>query len=99
MVYLADGTKVSSLGSDAAGLVYRGSFVYRRTAEGAQSVESVAHDEGRMLAVQGASETEFIDTWHVRDYIGSVRTLDNTGSAGGQVPQHQPVCVLQQQSG
>ena len=66
VVYLADGTKVSSLGSDAAGLVYRGSFVYRRTADGAQSVESVAHDEGRMLAVQGASGTEFIDTWHVR---------------------------------
>ena len=78
VVYLADGTKVSSLGSDAAGLVYRGSFVYRRTADGAQSVESVAHDEGRMLAVQGASGTEFIDTWHVRDYLGSVRAVDNS---------------------
>lgn len=29
--------------------------------------------------------TEFIDTWHVRDYLGSVRTLDNSGSSGGQV--------------
>ena len=62
---------MSSLGSDAAGLVYRGSFVYRKTADG-------AHDEGRMLAVQGASGTEFIDTWHVKDYLGSVRAVDNS---------------------
>ena len=75
VVYLADGTKVASLGSDESGLVYRGRFVYRRASDGAQSVESVAHDEGRMLAVQGASGTEFIDTWHVRDYLGSVRAV------------------------
>ena len=78
MVYLADGTKVASLGSDESGSVYRGRFVYRRASDGAQSVESVAHDEGRMLAVQGASGTEFIDTWHVRDYLGSVRAVDNS---------------------
>ena len=35
----------------------------------AQSLERIAHDEGRFLAVQGASGTELIDTWHVRDWL------------------------------
>ena len=43
--------------------------------QGSQTLESIAHDEGRFLAVQGASGTEFIDTWHVRDYLGSVRAV------------------------
>ena len=43
--------------------------------QGHQTLESIAHDEGRFLAVQGQSGTEFIDTWHVRDYLGSVRAV------------------------
>ena len=75
IVYLADATKVIS--QDVAGniKVYRGSFVFNRTNSGEYSVESIAHDEGRFLAVQGASGTEFIDTWHVRDYLSSVRAV------------------------
>ena len=53
---------------------------------------SIAHDEGRFLAVQGQSGTEFIDTWHVRDYLGSVRAVyditpdpEDVTSAGSQI--------------
>ena len=60
--------------------------------QGPQSLESIAHDEGRFLAVQGASGTEFIDTWHVRDYLGSVRAVyditpepEDVASAGSQI--------------
>ena len=60
--------------------------------QGSQTLESIAHDEGRFLAVQGASGTEFIDTWHVRDYLGSVRAVyditpepEDVASAGNQI--------------
>ena len=60
--------------------------------QGSQSIESIAHDEGRFLAVQSASGTEFIDTWHVRDYLGSVRAVyditpesEDVTSAGSQI--------------
>ena len=50
------------------------------------------HDEGRILAAEGASGTEFIDTWHVRDYLGSVRAVyditpepEDVTSAGSQI--------------
>ena len=65
------------------GLSYRGSFVY--TADGTpgstavtENLESIAHDEGRFIALSpssGTTTTQFIDTWHVRDYLGSVRTI------------------------
>lgn len=42
--------------------------------------------------MQGASGTEFIDTWHVRDYLGSVRAVyditpdpEDVTSAGSQI--------------
>ena len=60
--------------------------------QGSQTLESIAHDEGRFLAVQGQSGTEFIDTWHVRDYLGSVRAVyditpepEDVTSAGSQI--------------
>ena len=60
--------------------------------QGVQIIESIAHDEGRFLAVQGASGTEFIDTWHVRDYLGSVRAVyditpdpEDVTNAGSQI--------------
>ena len=74
MVYLADGTRVMTRSADGSGRAYRGSFVYSISGL-SQTIESIAHDEGRFLAVQGASGTEFIDTWHVRDYLGSVRAV------------------------
>ena len=81
--YLADGTKLTVRDSQNDGLTYRGSFVY--TADGTagsatatEKLESIAHDEGRFVALSpssGTTTTQFIDTWHVRDYLGSVRTI------------------------
>ena len=81
--YLADGTKLSVRDAQGDGLSYRGSFVY--TADGTpgstavtENLESIAHDEGRFVALSpssGTTTTQFIDTWHVRDYLGSVRTI------------------------
>ena len=91
MVYLADGTRVMTSSADGSGRAYRGSFVYSISGP-VQTIESIAHDEGRFLAVQGASGTEFIDTWHVRDYLGSVRAVyditpdpEDVTSAGSQI--------------
>ena len=81
--YLADGTKLSVRDAQNDGLSYRGSFVY--TVEGTagstgvtEKLESIAHDKGRFVALSasvGATTTQFIDTWHIRDYLGSVRTV------------------------
>ena len=81
--YLADGTKLSVRDAQGDGLSYRGSFVY--TVDGTpgstavtENLESIAHDEGRFIALSpssGTTTTQFIDTWHVRDYLGSVRTI------------------------
>ena len=81
--YLADGTKISVRDAQNDGFDYRGSFVYAvdgtaGSAEAEEALESVAHDEGRFLALSsgsGSAATQFIDTWHVRDYLGSVRTV------------------------
>ena len=43
-----------------------------------ETLESIAHDEGRFVALSaspGTTTAQFIDTWHVRDYLGSVRTV------------------------
>lgn len=81
--YLADGTKLSVRDAQNDGLSYRGSFVY--TVDGTagstgvtEKLESIAHDEGRFVALSasaGATTTQFIDTWHIRDHLGSVRTV------------------------
>ena len=81
--YLADGTKLSVRDAQNDSLSYRGSFVY--TVDGTagstgvtEKLESIAHDEGRFVALSasaGATTTQFIDTWHIRDYLGSVRTV------------------------
>ena len=81
--YLADGTKLSVRDAQNDGLSYRGSFVY--TVDGTagstgvtEKLESIAHDEGRFVALSasaGATTTQFIDTWRIRDYLGSVRTV------------------------
>lgn len=81
--YLADGTKLSVRDAQNDGLSYRGSFVY--TVDGAsgstgvtEKLESIAHDEGRFVALStsvGATTTQFIDTWYIRDHLGSVRTV------------------------
>ena len=81
--YLADGTKLSVRDAQNDGLNYRGSFIY--TVDGSvgstdvtEKLESISHDEGRFLALSasaGVTTTQFIDTWHIRDHLGSIRTV------------------------
>ena len=91
VLYLWDGTKVRTSSALGQGRLYKGSFVYSVSPTGTQ-LESISHDEGRILAAAGASGTEFIDTWHVRDYLGSVRAVyditpdpEDVTSAGSQI--------------
>ena len=71
IIHLADGTKVQVKAANGTGLVYKGKFAYS-LAGGRMTMESVAHDHGRFLT---DSNNEFIDTWHVTDYLGSVRAV------------------------
>ena len=73
ITYLADGTKVKVRAADGTALLYRGKFIYRAALNGLPTIESVEHDHGRFLP--GNSANEFIDTWHVRDYLGSTRAI------------------------
>ena len=68
--YLSDGTKLSALDGSGAGLVYRGPFVYRKSAGNNNSsltLESAAFGGGR-LTPDGAM-------FYVTDYLGSVRAV------------------------
>lgn len=91
--YLSDGTMVSVKDSFSGnGLRFRGSFVYTVSPEGWESVESVSYGEGRFYActrtpsADGAGSSpidgrpDFIDTWSVRDYLGSVRMVIDISS-------------------
>ena len=84
VMYLWDGTKVRTSSALGQGRLYKGSFVYSVSPTGTQ-LESISHDEGRILAAEGASGTEFIDTWHVRDYLGSVRAVYDISTPANEV--------------
>ena len=75
--YLSDGTKLSALNDSGEGLVYRGTFVYRKSsgsnAGSSLTLESAAFGGGRMTP-DGA-------LLYVTDYLGSVRAVVN-GSTG-----------------
>jgi len=84
--YLSDGTKLSVRDSlSGRCLKFRGSFICIVSPGGTETVESVAYDEGRLYAVDSA---DFIDTWFVRDYLGSVRAvIDITNPSASQLSQ------------
>ena len=84
VTYLWDGTKVKTSSALGHGRLYKGSFVYSVSPTSTQ-LESISHDEGRILAAAGASGTEFIDTWHVRDYLGSVRAVYDISTPANEV--------------
>ena len=84
VLYLWDGTKVRTSSALGQGRLYKGSFVYSASPTGTQ-LESISHDEGRILAATGTSGTEFIDTWHVRDYLGSVRAIYDISTPANEV--------------
>ena len=56
------------------GLVYRGSLIYRKAADGSLTLEGASMPEGR-LTVNGVR-------WYVKDHLGSVRAVVD-GSTGG----------------
>ena len=65
--YLADGSKTGALREDGTGLIYRGPFVYRRSASGDLELESVAFGHGR-LTPDGL-------LLHITDHFGNVRAV------------------------
>ncbi len=71
--YLADGSKSKAENGSGVGLVYRGSLIYRKAADGSLSLEGASLPEGR-LTVNGVR-------WHVKDHLGSVRAVVD-GSTG-----------------
>ncbi|MBQ7709481.1 MAG: hypothetical protein IJT74_06145 [Bacteroidales bacterium] len=70
--YLADGSKAEALRPDGTGLVYRGSLIYRRAADGTLALESAATPCGR-LTPQGVR-------YHVTDHLGSVMAVVDAGT-------------------
>ena len=68
--YLVDGTKLSALKDSGEGLVYRGPFVYRKSAGPGNSsltLESAAFGGGRLTPSRAML--------YVTDYLGSVRAV------------------------
>ncbi len=95
-VYYADGSKYRISDATGSGYVYRGSFVYNRSSTGSETLESVGYDEGRLIATYPSSTTtQFIDTWHVKDYLGSVRViLDITNDTSAV--SHPSLAIIEQ---
>jgi RHS repeat-associated protein len=71
--YLANGSKSKAENGSGVGLVYRGSLIYRKAADGSLTLEGANLPEGR-LTVNGVR-------WHVKDHLGSVRAVVD-GSTG-----------------
>jgi len=94
--YFADGSRYCVHDASGNGYVYRGTFVYNLSPTGMERLESVGHDEGRFIALSpSAATTQFIDTWHVKDYLGNVRVvLDITNDTS--VVVHPSFAVLEQ---
>ena len=81
----ADGTKESVIAAGKGRWLYRGKFVYKVLSNNQVVLESREHDHGRFVAkAEVAYCDEFLDTWHVRDYLGSIRAVyDITETAVG----------------
>lgn len=81
--YLADGSKVEALKADGSGLVYRGSLIYRKAADGTLTLESAQIPEGRLLT-NGVR-------YHVTDHLGSVvAVVDGITGAVYQANEYAP---------
>ena len=94
--YFADGSRYRVYDASGNGYAYRGTFVYNLLPTGMERLESVGHDEGRFIALSSsAATTQFIDTWHVKDYLGNVRVvLDITNDTS--TVSHPSFAVLEQ---
>ena len=75
-IYLADGTKLEAGLEGGASILYRGSFTYKKNADGDISLESIAVPGG-MVFVSGSTWTPCAV---VTDRLGSVRAIVNMAS-------------------
>lgn len=77
--YLSDGTKTEAV-RNGIRFRYRGSFIYEYSNQGGEdeNLIGIKHDNGFMYATTSGTDgtiDEFIDTWHVKDYLGNVRAV------------------------
>lgn len=75
--WLFDGTKVRTRTTEGEGYTYLGSLIYGTTAAGT-TLESTDFANGRIVR----TGTEYTVEYHVRDHLGSIRTIvDASGDA------------------
>lgn len=67
--YLANGSKTGAENGSGAGLVYRGSLIYKKASNGTLTFEGASIPEGRLLS--GATRL------YVTDHLGSVKAVAN----------------------
>ena len=67
--YLANGSKTGAENGSGAGLVYRGSLIYKKASNGTLTFEGASIPEGRLLS--GATRL------YVTDHLGSVKAVVN----------------------
>ena len=67
--YLASGSKTGAENGSGAGLVYRGSLIYKKASNGALTFDGASIPEGRLLS--GATRL------YVTDHLGSVKAVVN----------------------
>ena len=78
-MYLADGSKLSAIGSDGKGYRYQGSLVY--AVNGAVSkLESTPFAGGRITASEGTNGAIYTAMNYVTDHLGSTRVVVNASN-------------------
>ena len=81
--YLADGARLSAVGSDGTGVRYLGSLIYSRASDGTLSLDCALTPGGRIVRTAGAGTSGTYQVQHfLRDHLGSVRTVVD-GATGG----------------
>ena len=81
--YLADGARLSAVGSDGTGVRYLGSLIYSRASDGTLSLDCALTPGGRIARTAGSGTSGSYQVQHfLRDHLGSVRTVVD-GATGG----------------
>ncbi|MCQ2118745.1 MAG: DUF6443 domain-containing protein, partial [Bacteroidales bacterium] len=81
--YLADGARLSAVGSDGTGVRYLGSLIYSRASDGTLSLDCALTPGGRIVRTAGAGTSGTYQVQHfLRDHLGSVRAVVD-GATGG----------------
>lgn len=77
-IWMADGSRYRVSSSSGHGLTYRGSFTYRTDSSGAESLESIMTDDGRIIPVFSGEEEDYIYMHYTSDALGNVLTVSDT---------------------